>query len=119
MRAGYRDLLCVLILGALALIAPRLEPSYRELWTFLPLVTAIPLLISGILLLFDSRAATMGAMVIHLLMLVTFVLIVSGSLVLLVTILYAGTALVLGGPAALLAINSAATLMQSFRKLRA
>ena len=118
MRPAYRDLLCVLLLAAIALVAPRLEPSYRDLWTFLPLAFAVPLLISGLLLLTASKASTVVAIVIHSLILLVCGLAVLGSLFLFITILFAGTAIVIGVPAALLGLNSAATLRQSFRTVR-
>ena len=110
MRPAYRDLACALGLSVLSLIGPRLEPSFFEAWTFLPLMFAAPLVVSGILLLLPWRPAMVLALIIHLLLLITCGLVVVLSVFLLVTILMAGTALVIGPPAALVALNSAFTL---------
>jgi len=112
MRPAFRDLLCVLVLAALSVVAPRLEPSYRELWTFLPLAVAAPLVVTAILLLSRSRAATIVALVIHAAMALCCGLVVVLSIFLLFTILFAGTAVVLGPPAVLLMLNSAVTIGQ-------
>src|SRR5262245_36544960 len=112
LRPPYRDLSLALILGVISIIAPRLEPNMAETWTLLPLTFAAPLVASGLLLLVPWKPAVILAMMIHVLMLVVCGLTLLLCALLLVTILFFGTGIVLGAPAALLALNSAVTLKQ-------
>jgi hypothetical protein len=118
MRPAFRDLLCALGLAVLSVVGPRLEPSYREFWTFLPLAVAAPLVVTGMLLLPRSRAATIVALVIHAVMALCFGLVCALSVFLLFTIYFTGTAVVLGPPAFLLLLNSAVTIGQEARARR-
>ena len=111
-HAGLRDLVYALVLALLAVIGPRLEPSSRNLWLILPSSLAAALTCSGILLLFPTPAAKALAMVVHIPILLICVAAVILSALCLVTIIFAGTALVLGVPAVLLGVNSAGTVAQ-------
>ncbi len=64
-HAGVRDLLCAFVLAVTAVVGLMLEPSSKNLWTILPLSFTAALTLSGILLLFHSRATHALAMVIH------------------------------------------------------
>jgi len=115
MRPGVRDLPLALVLAALSVIGPALEESYRDLWTYLPLSLAGLLTCSGILLLLPSRMAKIPALAVHGLIALVCAVALLISALFLVTILLAGTALVLAPPALILGLNSAATLWQYFR----
>lgn len=116
--ASGRDLLCTAVLAVVAVVAPRLEPSYRDLWTFLPLAVAAPLVVTAILMLTRSRALWLVALVIHSALALAFGLVAVLSIFLLITILFAGTAVVLGPPAVLLLLNSVVTIKQLVRARR-
>jgi hypothetical protein len=111
-HAGLRDLVYALVFALLAVIGPKLEPGARTLWTILPLCLAVALTCSGILLLFQSPATRTLALVVHLpILLICLVSALLGALCL-ITIIFAGTAIVLGVPAVLLGVNSAGTVAQ-------
>jgi hypothetical protein len=114
-HAGVRDLLCPFVLAVIGVVAPELEPSSRELWTILPLSFAAALTCSGILLLFHSQATHALAMVIHIPLLLACGAILLLAALCLVTIIFAGTAIVLGPAAILLGLNSAVTCAQTLR----
>lgn len=107
---GIRDLVVALILAGASVVGPKLEPSSADLWTILPLSLAAALTCSGLLLLISSRATQLLALVIH----IPLLLLCAGAIVLaalcLITVLFAGTGIVLGLPAAIVGANSASTV---------
>ena len=109
-HAGIRDLFLALVLVVASVVAPKLEPSATDLWTFLPLSLAAVLTCSGILLVVRSRATQLLALMIHLPLLLFCAAAVLLSALCLITILFAGTGLVLGIPAMILGANSASTI---------
>ena len=117
LRAGARDLILALLLGVASIVAPRLEPSYSEFWLFLTLGVAAPLVCSGVLLLLPWRLTTILGICIHMVLLYFSGGVVVLSVFMLVTFYFAGTAIVLGPPALLLAVSSAAALAQSIGAL--
>ena len=117
-RLGVTDLVLGLLLVLASLGGPLLEESYRELWTYLPLAFAVPLLLSGLLLQFQQRAATWTAMVIHVLVLCVGAPLLLLSLLLVFTIVFTGFGIVVSPPAFVLVANSALTLARARRTLR-
>ena len=91
-------------------VAVRLEPSNRDFWLLVPLSFAGTLLVTGALLALNVRAATLVATAIHALLFVVCAVAVLFSLLLFVTIIFFGTALVLFPPFFLLAMNSFSVL---------
>jgi hypothetical protein len=115
-HAGVRDLLFAFVFAVAAVVGPMLEPSSRDLWTILPLSFAAALTLSGILLSFQSRATHVLAMIIHVPLLLACGAIFLVAALCLVTIIFAGTAIVLGPPAILVGLNSAATCAQTLKE---
>ena len=110
MRPGASDLACVGLLIIGSIVGPTLEPSHRDLWTLAPLVIAAPILVAGVLQCLSSQIATLVAGVIHALLFLLYSLGLLLSAFLFVTVLFAGTAVVLAPVCLLLALNSAFTL---------
>lgn len=115
-HAGLRDLVYAFVLALLSVIGPKLEPSSQYLWMILPSCLAAALMCSGILQLSQNPATRAFAIVVH----VPILLMCVGALILaalcLVTIIFAGTAIVLGVPAVLLGVNSAGTVAHILSK---
>jgi len=110
LRPGITDIGCALLLVVGSVVAVRLEPAYRDFWTFVPLSVALTLLLAATLLVVNVRVATATAAAIHVLLLILFALGALLSAFLLVTILFFGTGLVLLPPFLALAANSFFTL---------
>jgi hypothetical protein len=109
-RPGITDLFCLVLLMLASLAGFILEPEQRDFWLGIPLLVEIPLLCTVLLLLPRSIIAGQIAAAIHILMFIGCGLCVAFCFFLLVTILFAGMAFVLGPIAVLLALNSLYTL---------
>jgi hypothetical protein len=119
-RPGISDLICLGLLALASVAGALLEPPHRDLWLDLPLFFEVPLLCTALLLLSRSGVAGQIATVIHILMLVGSGLYLVLAFFLLVTILFAGTAVVIGPAALVIVLNSVYTLRRiSARRQRA
>lgn len=111
LRPGVSDAVCLCLLLAGSLTGAVLEPSHRDFWVGFPLMVELPLLSTALLLMFSrSRVAASIAAVIHVAILAGSGLLVALSLFLLLTILFAGLAVIIGPISLVLALNSAYTL---------
>lgn len=111
LRPGISDIVCLCLILVVSLTGTVLEPSHRDFWLGFPLIVELPLLATALLLLFlRSRVAASIATVIHVVILAGSGLFVALSLFLLVTILFAGLAIIMGPISVVLAFNSAYTL---------
>jgi hypothetical protein len=109
-RPGVSDLVCLALLVTGSLTGAMLEPPHRDFWLGFPLLFEIPLLCSALLLLSGSAMAGKVAVFIHVAILAFSGLCLALSLFLLVTILFAGLAVILGPFSVILVFNSVYTL---------
>ena len=109
-RPGISDIICLGLLALASVAGALLEPPHRDLWLGLPLFFEVPLLCTALLLLSRSGMAGQIATVIHILILVGSGLCLVLALFLFVTILFAGTAVVIGPPVLVIVLNSVYTL---------
>lgn len=120
-RPGISDAICLGLLLVVSLAGAVLEPSHRDFWLEFPLLVEIPLLCAALLLIFSrSVAATVIATILHVAILAASGLGLLLSVFLLVTILFAGLAIIMGPVSAILAFNSAYTIsrINRYRGLR-
>ena len=95
------DLILGVALVVASRVASRLEPSWRELWTWAPLPFGLGLLVSGLLLVVQGRAATAVARAIHFLMFAACLDLLPVFALFVISPFHWGALLVLGAPAAL------------------
>jgi hypothetical protein len=110
-RPGISDAVCLglLLMGSLA--GAVFEPSNRDFFVEIPLLFELPLLCTSLLLVLSrSNVATGIAAVIHVAILAESALFLALSAFLLVTILFAATAVIIGPVSVILAFNSVYTL---------
>jgi hypothetical protein len=111
LRPGVSDAACLGLLVVGSLAGAHLEPSHRDFWLGFPLLVEVPLLCTTLLLILSrSRVANTIATVIHVAILAMSALFLALSAFLLVTILFAGLAIIIGPIFVILALNSAYTL---------
>jgi hypothetical protein len=109
-RPGISDFICLGLLALASVAGVLLEPPHRDLWLGLPLLFEVPLLCAALLLLSRSGVAGQIATVIHILILVGSGLCLVLALLLLMSIMFAGTAVVIGPAALVIVLNSVYTL---------
>ena len=112
-RPATRDLLLAFALVCGSGIAISLEPSSREFWAFIPLLFAVPLFCSGLLLALPWEVTKYLGVAIHAFLLLISACALFVSVLALLSVLFAGTALVLAPPAMLIAVNSGYTIVQT------
>jgi hypothetical protein len=118
-RPGISDAACLILLLLSSLAGAFLEPAYRDFWLVFPLFFEVPLLCTALLLV--SRSVTAGkiAFAFHIALLIGSGLCLALSFFLLVTILFAGTAIILGPFSLILVLNSVFTMQRIAAQNRA
>ncbi|MEO8504246.1 MAG: hypothetical protein ABI609_10160 [Acidobacteriota bacterium] len=109
-KPGFTDLGCAVSLLGASWVAATLEPTFHDFWLQAPLFVEIPLVCTGLLQRLPFQLPSTVARVVHLILMVAYGLGLALAALMLVSILFAGMAVILGPACALLATNSWYTL---------